>query len=372
MQPQQYPAYPPTAAQPGYPAQPVNPYPSAQYPPAPAPTPYPVPPAGYPVPVAYPPAGYAPAPGYPMAPPPQPSAPGSLDSFYGQPSTSGGPSWKFQGKPFGTTYVGVVERSVTDSDVRQATNNQNIPQFYRDGRPKFILVVPMLVPVTAEFPEGKAGFWCKGQARDELVRAMTEAGCPVGMSPEAGAVIQITYVGQRNIPNMNPANQFRIVYTRPTGASPQAIVAQIAQHFSQMPAQPQHAPQPQYAPMPERTPENYGPPQGYAPAPAQPAYAPPQPQYAPQAPPTSAAPAYAPQGAPQPQWSGAPLARTETAPPQYAPAPPAMGPEAQQRLNAVAMAQAPQPQYAPAPQGQPMPLNAEQQAIMAQLTGQPG
>lgn len=355
MQPQQYPAYPPTAAQPGYPAQPVNPYPAAQYPQAPAPAPYPVPPAGYPVPVAYPPAGYAPAPGYPMAPPVQPSAPGSLDSFYGQPSTSGGPSWKFQGKPFGTTYVGVVERPVVDSDVRQATNNQNVPQFYRDGRPKFIMVVPMLVPVSAEFPEGKAGWWVKGQARDELVRAMTEAGCPAGMSPEAGAVIQITYTGQRSIPNMNPAHQFAIVYTRPTGAAPQAIVAQIAAHYGA----PQYAPQPQYAPMGSA---GYAPPQQpqqYAAAPAQPQ------QYVPQAPPASVPPAYAPQGAPQPQYA-------------QAPAPPGYGPPPQ---PPVTQAPPPQPQFVPqpAPQQQqyapvpaavgPPPLNAEQQALMAQLTG---
>lgn len=207
---------------------------------------------------------------YPAAPaaPVQPSAPGSLDGFYGQPSASGGPSWKFQGKPVGTTYAGIVERPVTDADVRQQTNNAGVPQTYRDGRPKFIMVVPMLVQQSPEFPEGRAGWWVKGQARDELVRAMAEAGAPTG-APEAGALIQVTLVGQRPIPGMNPAYQYRIVYTRPSGDPASAV--------STLPAP---APAPQYAP-----------PQ-YAAQPAQPVYAPPAAQYAP---PMPAQPAYAPQ-----------------------------------------------------------------------------
>lgn len=257
----QYPAYP---AQPGYPAQyPQAPaaYP-AQYPQAPAAPQYPAMP-GYPA--QYPQGGYPAAPAAPAA----PSAPGSLDGFYGQPSASGGPSFKFQGKPIGTAYAGTVERPITDADVRQQTNQAGIPQTYRDGRPKFILVVPLLVQASAEFPEGKAGWWVKGQARDELVRAMSEAGAPAG-PPEAGALIQVTLVGQRAIPNMNPAYLYRISYTRPTDGPAQTVQAAVqapaAYPAPAAPAQPAYP-----APAPAAYPAQYPPAAPAYPAPTYPA-----------------------------------------------------------------------------------------------------
>jgi hypothetical protein len=272
----------------------------------------------------------------------------------------------------GTTYVGIVARAITDADVRQATNQQNVPQTYRDGRPKFIMVVPMLVQGSAEFPEGLAGWWVKGQARDELVRAMAEAGAPAG-PPEAGALIQCTLVGQRPIPGMNPAYQYRIVYTRPTGAPP-AVAAM---------AQPTIVAAP--APMGYMTPD--GPvtydPRQYAAPPAQPVYAAPAPQYAPQVPPAPVQPVYAAQAArSRTTRVPAPVQPVYAAPaPQYAPqVPPAP-------VQPVYAAPAPQyaPQVPPAPvqpvyaaqaappavtQGVPAPgLTAEQQALMARLTG---
>jgi hypothetical protein len=324
--------------QPNYPA-------PQQYPPA-----TPPPPSGYPAP-QYPPNSYAgpgygapamyPAgPGYPgqypvaqgyPAPPAQPSAPGSLDGFYGQPSAAGGPSFKFQNKPMGTTYAGVVARPITDADVRQQTNNAGVPQTYKDGRPKFILVVPMLVQQSAEFPEGQAGWWVKGQARDELVRAMAEAGAPAG-PPEAGAMIAVTLVGQRQIPNMNPQYLYRIVYTRPTGAPAQAVPAAPP---ASVPAHPYGDSQPPagqpYPPM----------------APAQPVYAAPPAQYVPQMPPAPAQPAYAVQAAPPAQYASAAAV------------------PAAQAMHAVA-------QGVPAPVAQAPGLGGltpEQQALMAQLTG---
>src|SRR5262245_44220222 len=265
-----YPQYPPQQPpqqyqQPGYPQT----YPTAT-PPIPQ---YPTPPQSqYPT--------------YPLPPQaPAPTVSGSIDDFFDQPTT-GSKAWVFKDRPIGTQYVGIVTREVTRGDIRQQTDQQGRGLTFRDGRPKFVMVVPMTVAPTQEFPEGQASWWVKGQARDELVRAMAEAGAPAG-PPEAGAAIGVTLVGMRPIPGFNPAFQYRITYRRPTGAPP-------------VPVEAVHQ----------------------APAPVEPAYYPP-------APPAQAAP-----------------------PPQYA---------------------APDPAPAPAPGAPPgmapNQLTAEQQALLAQLTG---
>jgi hypothetical protein len=205
VQPQYPPQYPTAPA--GYPPAPQY---TGQHPGAPAPQ-YPM--AGYPA--QYPPAAYAPPP------PPAPPLPtGTLDSFYDQPS-GGAASLKFMDAnrqpQIGKSYAGIVARPVTNADVRAQTDQNGRVQTYKDGRPKFVLVVPLLVQPSQEFPEGQAGWWVKGQARDELARAMAEAGAPAG-PPEAGAGIRVTLVGTRPVPNMSPQYQYRVEYIRPTGA----------------------------------------------------------------------------------------------------------------------------------------------------------
>lgn len=256
MQPQ-YPTQPPAPQYPqqpqqGYPAQPQPAYPPQHYPQAPAPQ--------------YPPQGYgqpqpqygAPQPQYGAPQPPAAPLPtGSLDTFYQQPSASGGPSFKFQDpssrQPLvGKSYAGFVARPVTDADVRPQTNNGQVMTF-KDGRPKFVMVVPMQVQPDGEFPEGQAGWWVKGQARDELARAMAEAGAPQG-APEAGAFIQVTLVGTRPIPGQNPAYQYRVEYRRPQGAAPAPVAEAPAQQIGQATGAPamQAAPaqQANFAPAP--------------------------------------------------------------------------------------------------------------------------
>ena len=191
---------------------------------------YPVPPAGYPQYPQQQPAPYAPPqqgyPGayYPPQPPPPAPVQGTLQDFFDAPS-AGSKAWIFKDRPIGTSYAGIVARPIGKSDIRQQTDSSGRPATYRDGRPKFVMVVPMLVQPTAEFPEGQSSWWVKGQARDELVRAMAEVGAPAG-PPEAGAAIKVTLVGMRPIPGMNPAFQYRITYQRPTGAPAQATVEQ--------------------------------------------------------------------------------------------------------------------------------------------------
>jgi len=211
MQPQ-YPQYPPQQ----YPQYPPQQYP--QYPPQ-----------QYPV-------------QYPQQAPMPPTVAGTLDAFFDQPST-GNKSWVFHNKPIGTTYTGIVARTVTKADVRQQTDQQGRGQTFRDGRPKFVMVVPVLVQPSQEFPEGQASWWVKGQARDELVRAMAEAGAPEG-PPEAGAAVSVTLIGQRPIPGMNPAYQYRVIYRRPPGAPPTPVpVMQPTEYIQPIPVT-QHTPDP--------------------------------------------------------------------------------------------------------------------------------
>lgn len=298
MQPQQYPPQPQYPAQPSapqYPQQPQQGYP------APAQPAYP--PQGYgqpqqpqfPVQPAYPPQGYG-QPAYPQQ-FPQPQAPaqplpaGSLDSFYQQPSASGGPSFRFMDAnrqpQIGKSYEGFVARPITDGDVRPQTDQGGNVRTYKDGRPKFVLVVPMQVQPSEEFPEGQAGWWVKGQARDELARAMGEAGAPAG-APEAGAFIRVTLVSLRPVPNMNPAFQYRVEYVRPQGAVPaQAPQQAPAAATAQPQPVPAQAPTQQYPPLaaPVMSTATGQPVMHQQPVPAAPAAAPaPVPQQAPAAP----------------------------------------------------------------------------------------
>lgn len=258
----QYPGYPPPQA----------PAPQAQQPPYAAP-PYPQ--------QAYPPAAppYPQAPGYPQqgypAPygaPQQPAAPlatGSLDDFYAQPSSGGGPSiaWSTNGvpKPEGTAYAGVVARDVTSADIQQQTDPKTgQPKFFRDGRPQFVMKVPLRIAPTAEFPDGEATLFVRGQMKDELVRAMAEAGA--AESPKGGDQLVIQLVQRKpSRGGGNPMNVFAIRYQAaqtagaqvPAAPTPQpaaqAPVQQPVQQFQQ-PAPQVQAPVPTAAPSPAAVP----------------------------------------------------------------------------------------------------------------------
>jgi hypothetical protein len=203
-----------TATYPGFPPTPPPTPPTPQYPAQPS---YPGAPGQLPaavraaVPVA------AGLPGAEMAPPQQPLAQGSIDDFFNQPSAGGGKSLSF--KVVGTRYIGIVTRPLGNGDIQQQTDVQGKPQFFRDGRPKFVMKVPLQMQPSAEHPDGLGVWFVKGQARDELARAMSEAGAPAG-PPEQGSIIDISYVGDRQAgAGFNPAKQFAVVYTRPDGST---------------------------------------------------------------------------------------------------------------------------------------------------------
>lgn len=257
----------------GYPQQP-------QAPAYGAPQGYPQPPApGYPqqygAPAGYPQAPQVPGYGAPQGQPQQGAelAAGSLDAFYSQPSVGQGASLKIEA---GQTVVGQVARALTDADVQQQTNPQNgAPSFFKDGRPKMIMKVPMLVTPDQTHTDGRAVWYCGPAARDELARAMAAVGAPAG-PPEAGATISITCTGTRpSGPGMNPAKTWAVQYQRPEGAGqaqqsapqqPQAPVAQPEQPQAQQYAAPQQfGQQPQGQQFPQGVPQPQGQQFGQAP-----------------------------------------------------------------------------------------------------------
>lgn len=299
----QQPYYPPAPQQTYAPAPPQQYAPQPQQPMAPQ----------YP---GYPPQQYAPAPAQyapqPTA-PAQPLAAGSIDDYYSQPSTGGGAGLKFTGpnnQPMiGQSYVFQVTRPVGNGDIQQQTDQKGTPLFFRDGRPKFVMIVPVqLLEPSPNHPDGLAKWYVKGAARDELARAMAEAGAPEG-PPEHGAVIRVTLTGTRSSgAGMNPAHVFAVQYVRPQGAAPVAAPSQPV-------AQPEAAQAPVQAPAQALPPVQ----QTYAPAPEQ--------QYA-QAP------------APQVQYAQAPVQQAPVAQ-AAAPLPPAnLSPEQQELLARMQAGQA--------------------------------
>jgi len=229
------------------------------------------------------PPGYQPPPPYQPAyqpPPQQQLARGTIDDFFGQPAASG-KSLSFDGKPPGTRYTGVVVRTLTNADVQQQTDKvTRAPKFNPDGSPKLMMVIPLQMQPSPEYPDGTAAWYVKGNERAELERAMEAAGCPQGSAPEAGAIIDIVYTHERPIPGLSAQKMKTVTYTRPAAtengpakrqqqpAAAQAQPAPVAQPaavqhqpamvpqsapVAQVPANPQQQPAPQ--PPAQLTPE---------------------------------------------------------------------------------------------------------------------
>lgn len=349
-----------------------------------------------------PPAQYAPAPQYYQAPPPgygppqgqyapqQPPPPlvnASLDDFYNQPSSGGGPGLKFE--QLGTRYLLKVSRTVTSGDVTQQTDKFQKPQTFNDGRPKLVLKVPTLVLSGGDprnHPDGTGVLYVKGQMRDELVRAMTEAGSQSAV-PEHDALIDVLYANGRAIPGLDTKQKiYQIRYYLP-GTDPAAILNGFTGYGDPYAAQTIQRIEQQLQPTPGQ-PANYQLQQNpyQQPAQGQPQYAPAPQAPAPYAGQPVAQQAYqAPQQAAQPQYQQAPINQV----------PAAVQPAAQnyQLPNGqAAMQQAVNqfPQQVPGPQGPapsnpvaqqpvqpqlPLPtpgqMTPEQQALLGRITNQP-
>lgn len=241
-----YPQMPQAPAAPQYPQQPQAA--PVGYPPAPT---YPQAPEQHLTPPPYAPQqpqySYPQAPqqygGYPQQPPAPPvpaGPPPTLADFYKQPSTGWGPALSWKGKQIGHTFVGIVGRELTEGDVEVQTspsvNGQpGVPLHYKDGRPKLLMRVPLLVQPSAEHPEGKAQWYVKGADRDELGRAMAEVGAPAG-PPEKGATVAITWASERSNAFGTMSKIVQVRYQRPQGAAPAPQAAPPAP-VAQVPAQ---------------------------------------------------------------------------------------------------------------------------------------
>jgi hypothetical protein len=216
--------------------------------------------------------GYGPGYGAPPGPPPPPR--GTLGAFFNQPTASGASLGKFFTNP-GQKIEGIVARPLTHADVRPQTNMQTGQiQVYKDGSVKYHLIVPLLVQQSQLFPEGRAAWYVKGQAKEELARAMSEAGVPPdeegNLVPEAGAWVRITFTSYRQVPGMNAAKQYEIIYRRPQGAAsgqhPNGLAQAAAPEMAQMAQQQGQQFAQAGAPVGAGAPQGYqdqGAPQGY-------------------------------------------------------------------------------------------------------------
>lgn len=150
---------------------------------------------------------------------------GTLTDFYNQPQSANGKSLAFD--ELGDGYIIQVSREIVDGDVRAQTDDGGNPTYYRDGRPKLVLVLPVSVyqSQTAQKPMGPlsegvqdAALWVKGKDWAALAAAMKSAGWD-GVLPEVGAFIKVIFVKkQKNRPPMNDTKIKEFQYIRPEGA----------------------------------------------------------------------------------------------------------------------------------------------------------
>ena len=252
--------YPPQPAQGGFQA-------PQGYPPQPAQ-------GGFQAPQGYPPqpvqGGFAPQQNFPPAQAQAPLPAGSLEAFRAQPRTDRPAAISWRDAPLGTTYVGTVIADCTDNDVIVDTDpTTKAPKTWRDGSPRFVLVVAL------QFPDGnQASLYCRGQLWDAMSSAMSAAGR--SGTPKSGDVVQITLTERRQGRGAIPRNIFTVAYATAQGDAPP--VQSDPAPVQSAPVQVQSAPAPvQAAPAPVQSA-----PVQAAPAPVQAAQAPVQAAPAPQ------------------------------------------------------------------------------------------
>jgi hypothetical protein len=221
-----------------------------------------------------------------------------------------------------------------DSDTEQQSdiNDKTKPAVDGKGNPKWVLKIPLNVPVSQDNPEGVAKLFNQGAAREDLLRAMQLVGAPPG-PPEPGAAIYVCKKGTRKAGNFK-ANAWEYRYWRP-GPAAQEIAAQYNIQYPDLSAAGQAqtlANEATAAQQPSQAPPPAAPPQ--APVQEQPA------QFQPQ----------------QVQQQYAP----PVAPPPVPQAPVQAQPQA-----------TPPPVQQPPPPGDLASLPPEKQALFGQLTGAP-
>jgi hypothetical protein len=174
---------------------------------------------------------YAPNPSQ-QAQQPQPTlARGTLEDFYSQPSSGGGgksATTYFKNKPQGSWLHFRVNRDITNADVQQMTDVNNVPQKWKYGpladKPKFNLIVPGTVVASGDgqhvltHPEGELRLWLKpGPVTDSFRAALAAAGEDSGF-PKAGSEIVMISAGEKaGKQGYSPTKLYDFQYVAPSG-----------------------------------------------------------------------------------------------------------------------------------------------------------
>jgi hypothetical protein len=170
-----------------------------------------------------------------------PVATGTLDDFFSQRNSVTGKGWSFTTP--GETRVGMVSgKAVVEQD---RDRNTGLPATFRDGSPKWVMIVPL------KEPDGTDAKWyvrgsSDGTGRVELARAMVGQGLPENAAPEEGAIIAVTFHGKQaktSGTNSFVQNMMSVTYDRslvrtpiPTPTAPAA--APVADEAQAAPAGP--------------------------------------------------------------------------------------------------------------------------------------
>jgi hypothetical protein len=173
----------------------------------------------------------------PPAPVPAPAR-GTLAAGMDQGAKSGGYGSFIKFPAQGYRLSGVVARDMTDLDVEQVKEyGTKVPKFI-NGREVWRFIVALNVPVSAEFPEGKATLSTdKYRLHNALVREMLAKGYSPGEGLHEGDLVTVTRVADAPTKGQ-PAHDFQVEIARagsalvnptvPTSAPVQAPVSETA------------------------------------------------------------------------------------------------------------------------------------------------
>lgn len=149
-----------------------------------------------------------------------PAARGTLSQGFDQGAQSGsyGNSVKFPVVNY--NFVGTVARDMLDTDVTQVTDfTTKQPKFLKSGSEQWQFRIALNVPVSQEFPEGKATVWTtKYRLHSALVHAMLSAGYTSGEGLREGDLLQITRVADVATQGQ-PGHDYQVSVTRAAGNS---------------------------------------------------------------------------------------------------------------------------------------------------------
>lgn len=194
---------------------------------------------------------------------PQPElARGTLEDFYSQPAASNGGkgATQFFGsvqkgnrKPDGTWLQLRIDRDITNADVSQLTDTNNVPQTWKygpmAGKPKFQLTIPATAIGSSDgthlqfFEGGAVRLYLKPGPVTDAFRAALQAGGEPSGFPKAGSQLVMIAAGQKaNKGNYSPTMLYDFRYTAPNGSETPAAPENPPADNPQIPVPPAPVP----------------------------------------------------------------------------------------------------------------------------------